>query len=124
LEGADIQILNRHFYSFTPHGVTGYFLLSASHVSVHTWPEHGYVACDVFSCGDETETSSIVHRITSAIRHKRTHLTTLRRGYQFGADSDAMPLPSIKTMAHCEQHRVCPAADTNPHTLVMALIEA
>jgi spermidine synthase len=117
LEGADIQILNRHFYSFAPHGVTGYFLLSASHISIHTWPEHGYVACDVFSCGEETETSSIVHRITSAVRHERTHITTLRRGYRFGADSDAMPLPSIETIVHCEQLGECPAAGISLPTL-------
>lgn len=124
LEGVDIQILNRHFYSFSPHGVTGYFLLSASHISIHTWPEHGYVACDVFSCGEETETSSIVHRITSAVRNERTHVTTLRRGYRFGADSDAMPLPSIETIVHCEQRGECPAASISLPTLETALNEA
>lgn len=110
LEGADIQILNRHFYCFAPHGVTGYFLLSASHISVHTWPEQGYVACDVFSCGDETETSTIVQRITAAIRHERNCITTMRRGYRFAADAEAMLLPAIETVLHCEQRGSCPAA--------------
>jgi S-adenosylmethionine decarboxylase proenzyme len=110
LKGAKIQILNRHFYSFAPHGVTGYFLLSASHISVHTWPEKGYVACDVFSCGDENETNLIVQRITTAIRHERTSVTSLRRGYRFGADSDAAPLQPLEAVVHCEQREVCPAA--------------
>jgi S-adenosylmethionine/arginine decarboxylase-like enzyme len=65
------------------------------------------VACDVFSCGEETETSSIVHKITSAVRHERTHVTTLLRGYRFGEGSDAMPLPAIETIVHCEQRGEC-----------------
>lgn len=109
LVGADVQILNRHFYAFAPHGVTGYFLLSASHISVHTWPENGYVACDVFSCGDEDETSLIVQRITAAIRHERTRVTSLHRGFRFGADSDPTPLQTIEAGAHCGQREVCPA---------------
>lgn len=111
LEGADIEILNRHFYCFTPHGVTGYILLSASHISVHTWPENGYVACDVFSCGDENETSSIVHKISTAIRHERTRVTSLRRGYRFEADSEVIQLPSFDTVVHCEQRERCPAVE-------------
>jgi S-adenosylmethionine decarboxylase len=32
-------------------GVSGILLLSESHISVHTWPEHGYAAIDLFTCG-------------------------------------------------------------------------
>lgn len=39
------------YHQFKPFGVTGFVLLSESHVSVHTWPEKGYVAVDVFTCG-------------------------------------------------------------------------
>ncbi|GHD67655.1 adenosylmethionine decarboxylase [Jeongeupia chitinilytica] len=33
-------------------GVTGVLLLMESHISIHTWPEHGFAAVDVFMCGD------------------------------------------------------------------------
>ena len=110
LEGSSIQILNQHFYSFNPHGVTGYILLSASHISVHTWPEHGYIACDIFSCSGEEETATIVNKIISAIKHERNHISTLRRGYQYGLGNDVVTLPPVETIEHCGQRRECPAA--------------
>ena len=42
-----------HFHPFGPgRGVTGVLLLQESHISIHTWPEHGFAAVDVFMCGD------------------------------------------------------------------------
>ena len=37
---------------FTPYGVTAICLLSESHISIHTWPEKGEAAVDIFTCGD------------------------------------------------------------------------
>lgn len=39
------------FHRYDPHGVSGTLLIAESHLSVHTWPEHGYVAIDIFTCG-------------------------------------------------------------------------
>ena len=42
-----------HFHPFGPgRGVTGVLLLKESHISIHTWPEHGFAAVDVFMCGN------------------------------------------------------------------------
>jgi S-adenosylmethionine decarboxylase len=41
---------------FQPQGVTLLALLSESHASIHTWPEIGYCAIDLYTCGDVTET--------------------------------------------------------------------
>lgn len=38
------------YKQFDPIGATGFILLEESHISIHTWPEKGYVAIDVFSC--------------------------------------------------------------------------
>ena len=43
--------LGSRFHQFQPHGVTGFTLLAQSHISFHTWPEFGYAAVDVFTCG-------------------------------------------------------------------------
>jgi S-adenosylmethionine decarboxylase len=44
--------LERRFHAFGGGGVTGVVLLQESHISVHTWPEYGYAAVDVFMCGN------------------------------------------------------------------------
>jgi S-adenosylmethionine decarboxylase len=80
--GAEIKGLNKHFYKFTPHGITGYILLSASDISIHTWPEYKYVACDVFSCGDEDETNDIVKYIKAALLHETIKTRKLKRGFR------------------------------------------
>lgn len=50
---AGATILHSHFHSFGPaQGVTGVLLLAESHISIHTWPEFGFAAADIFMCGD------------------------------------------------------------------------
>lgn len=45
-------ILHSHMHHFEPHGVSGVVVLAESHISIHTWPERGYAALDVFMCGE------------------------------------------------------------------------
>ncbi|WP_116107146.1 adenosylmethionine decarboxylase [Lewinella sp. IMCC34191] len=45
------QVVESRFHAFSPHGVSGVVVIAESHLTVHTWPEHGYAAVDVFSCG-------------------------------------------------------------------------
>ena len=51
---AGATLLNLITHRFEPQGVTGLALLAESHISIHTWPEAGYAAVDVFTCGDHT----------------------------------------------------------------------
>ncbi|KQQ86848.1 adenosylmethionine decarboxylase [Massilia sp. Leaf139] len=49
---AGARILHSHFHTFGPGmGVTGVLLLAESHISIHTWPEVGFAAADIFMCG-------------------------------------------------------------------------
>ena len=45
-------LLHSHLHRFTPNGgISGVAVLAESHISIHTWPEHGYAALDIFMCG-------------------------------------------------------------------------
>lgn len=48
---AGARVLAVQVHAFQPQGLTGLAMLSTSHLAVHTWPEHGYAAVDVFTCG-------------------------------------------------------------------------
>ena len=50
--GAGARVLSSHFHSFgSEAGITGVVLLAESHISIHTWPECGMAAADIFMCG-------------------------------------------------------------------------
>ena len=62
---AGATILQSHFHSFGTHdGITGVLLLSESHMSIHTWPEHQFAAIDIFMCG--------AHEIQQAVAYLET----------------------------------------------------
>ena len=50
---ANSTIVQQFFHNFKPYGVSGTIVIAESHLNIHTWPEHGYAAVDLFSCGHE-----------------------------------------------------------------------
>lgn len=52
VKASGATLLHIHTHKFTPQGVSGVAVLAESHISVHTWPEIGYGAFDVFMCGE------------------------------------------------------------------------
>jgi S-adenosylmethionine decarboxylase len=48
-------IVQSIFHSFNPHGVSGVVVIAESHLAIHTWPEYGHAAVDVFTCGDRID---------------------------------------------------------------------
>ena len=52
-------VVGEAFHAYRPQGVSGVLLIAESHMSVHTWPEAGYVAVDVYTCGDIDPTPAI-----------------------------------------------------------------
>ena len=60
-----LTVLRTSTHQFEPYGVTSLFLLSESHLSIHTWPEHGKFAMDVYSCNNnysEMEIENIIRK--------------------------------------------------------------
>ena len=48
-------------------GVTGVVLLAESHISIHTWPEHGVAAVDIFVCGPHASAEAALAEICAAM---------------------------------------------------------
>jgi S-adenosylmethionine decarboxylase len=48
-----LNVITSSFHQFKPFGVSGFYLLRESHLSIHTWPEYSYFTVDIYSCGDE-----------------------------------------------------------------------
>lgn len=77
---AGATILSGSFHKFGGHGgVTGVLLLAESHISIHTWPEKGYAAIDVFMCGTARPELAAASLKTS-LRPERAEITQIRRG--------------------------------------------
>ena len=61
---AGATILDSCFYKFQPQGITLVLLLSESHISIHTWPEKGSAAIDIYTCGLSKPELALWHCIT------------------------------------------------------------
>lgn len=77
---AGATIVSSTFHTFSPHGVSGVVVIAESHLAIHTWPEYGYAAVDLFTCGDECDPWAGFEYLTDALGARRTVETELRRG--------------------------------------------
>ena len=68
------------FHKFSPQGVSGVVVISESHVSIHTWPESGYAALDVFTCGDPGIGKRVTKLIIEKFQPERYTVDYIRRG--------------------------------------------
>src|SRR3954462_5397247 len=73
-------VVTEIFHNFSPHGVSGVVVIAESHVAIHTWPEHGYAAVDIFSCGTKLDHERIGRLIAEAGASQRRKVRTVRRG--------------------------------------------
>jgi len=61
-------------------GVSGIAILSESHLSIHTWPELGYAAVDVFTCGEHTNPEAAIPVLRERFRPQRMEVMQVSRG--------------------------------------------
>ncbi len=83
VKGTSMEVLHEYFYKFEPQGVTGFLLLSSSHISVHTWPDKSYAACDIFTCASEEETKAAFEKLKTLVPCDHVNAEKINRGYQF-----------------------------------------
>ncbi|WP_156679772.1 adenosylmethionine decarboxylase [Sphingomonas profundi] len=79
---AGAALLEIRLHAFGPgQGVTGVALLAESHISIHSWPEHGYAALDFFLCGARHDLEAALAVIVAGLAPREVARTTVRRGY-------------------------------------------
>ena len=79
-EEVGAHVIGESFHQFDPHGVTGILAIAESHICIHTWPEHGYAAVDVFTCGTSFEPRRAAQILIERLESKESSLTELKRG--------------------------------------------
>ena len=80
VDAAGATLLHFHLHHFTPNGgISGVAVLAESHISIHTWPECGYAALDVFMCG-ETNPHATVEILRDAFSPDRIAVEEYMRG--------------------------------------------
>ncbi|MGA9948818.1 MAG: adenosylmethionine decarboxylase [Xanthobacteraceae bacterium] len=79
VEAASATLLHIHLHHFQPGGVSGVAVLAESHISIHTWPEAGYAALDVFMCGS-ADPDKCIPVLREAFSANRVGVNELLRG--------------------------------------------
>ncbi|MEZ4955492.1 MAG: adenosylmethionine decarboxylase [Saprospiraceae bacterium] len=77
-------IVQSNFHHFSPLGVSGVVIIMESHLTIHTWPEFGYAAVDIFTCG-KMDTQLAVDFLFEKLKAKYKITQLLHRGINIGA---------------------------------------
>lgn len=72
--------LKTSFHQFAPQGVSGVVIIAESHFTIHTWPEYGYAALDIFTCGETIDSQKALDFIEKKLDVKTVSVTEMRRG--------------------------------------------
>ncbi|MBI4233169.1 MAG: adenosylmethionine decarboxylase [Chloroflexi bacterium] len=80
VEACGASVVGETFHKFSPYGVTGVVAIAESHLCIHTWPEHGYAAVDIFTCGENVDPHKAASAIIRGLQARDPSLIELRRG--------------------------------------------
>ena len=68
------------FHHFSPHGVSGVVVIAESHLAIHTWPEYGYAAVDLFTCGDSVNPETAFDYLEVHLQAQNYTAIEMKRG--------------------------------------------
>src|SRR5262249_2686547 len=80
VQAMEVMLLGLRVYPFSPIGVTGIAVVSESHLAIHTWPEHGYAAVDIFTCGEPRDPQAAVQVLHRLYDPERVGVMEINRG--------------------------------------------
>ena len=79
-EEVGATVIDHVFHQFSPHGVTGVMAIAESHLCIHTWPEFGYAAVDIFTCGDSFNPMKAARFLIQRLGAKEPSTIEVKRG--------------------------------------------
>jgi S-adenosylmethionine decarboxylase len=77
---SEATVVTDSFHEFKPYGVSGAVIIQESHYTIHTWPEHGYAAVDLFYCGGTILVRRAVEVLKERFQPERIKFLVVRRG--------------------------------------------
>ena len=80
VRAGNLTKISSDYYQFQPQGASGVVLLAESHLSFHTWPEHGLVTLDIYTCGDPKGAETAFDYIVDQLKPDTMDCKRLRRG--------------------------------------------
>ncbi|KAF8811568.1 S-adenosyl-L-methionine-dependent methyltransferase [Phlegmacium glaucopus] len=75
-----MTFLGSRSHLFPGGGLTAVFLLSESHMSIHTWPEHSFVALDIYTCGNSMAADRLVESMSRLLKPHAAKVSYIERG--------------------------------------------
>jgi len=79
---SEATVVAQSFHEFKPYGVSGAVIIQESHYTIHTWPEHGYAAVDLFYCGGAVKVHKAVEVLEKRFKPSRIKFLVVRRGLE------------------------------------------
>ena len=79
-EYAKATVVEDVFHKFNPHGISGVVVIAESHLAIHTWPEYGYAAVDLFTCGESIDPWEAFQYISDKLESSNKTTMELKRG--------------------------------------------
>lgn len=73
-------VVEKNFHMFSPYGVSGVVIISESHLAIHTWPEYGYAAVDLFTCGESCDPLVAYEYLKKQFNAGSSSYSELKRG--------------------------------------------
>ena len=79
-EACGATIVQKNFHMFNPYGVSGAVIIAESHLAIHTWPEYGYAAVDLFTCGESCDPKVAYEYLRKKMNAGSAFYSELNRG--------------------------------------------
>jgi len=107
---AKATIVEISFHKFSPFGISGVVVIAESHISIHTWPEYGYAAIDIFTCGDVLQPETAASLLIDKFQSKDPSIVELKRGILIRGDAKLphKPVKEVLEYARAKELQMVP----------------